>query len=218
MEGSQMTQYDQSLERPGCVTAYAILAFVGAGIYIIGGMIFGFSGLTDPEFAGFSLFIALCMGIFAIIPIVMGIGLWKMAKWGWWIVIITTILGIGIGLLNILSSFLLLASESSGAFGTLCGSILGLAINGYIFYWFFQNRSLFDGPPVYEKVVGPDGEIIEKPVSKSSVDGMTIIIIVGVFGFLCLMPVVLIAVLTLLGPQIGDVFSRITAELGTPMP
>lgn len=45
----------------------------------------------------------------------------------------------------------------------------------------------------------------------------TIIAIIAVV-FLCVMPIIVIVVLTILGPTIGNVFSNIIQELGTPYP
>lgn len=215
-----MTQDKQIVDRPGCVTAYAVLAFVAGGLYIVGSLIVAVGSFSDPDTVLFGLMGAVCVGLFAAIPIATGIGLWKMAKWGWWIVVILNGFGIALGLLYFLMSFLVFATgDPTNAMSLFCGTVIGLAINGGILYWFIQNRSLFESPPVYEKVVGPDGEIIEKEVQKSGMDGVAIVIIVGVFALMCLVPVVVIAILTLLGPQIGEVFSRITADLSvTPMP
>lgn len=61
---------------------------------------------------------------------------------------------------------------------------------------------------------------MEKPVSQSGSKATTIAVVIGVIGTMCcLIPFVAIAILTLLGPQIGNVFSRITAGLeSTPIP
>ena len=45
-----------------------------------------------------------------------------------------------------------------------------------------------------------------------------VLIIVGIVLVLCLMPVVIIAVVTMMGPLVGKVFSTINSSLGTPIP
>ena len=45
-----------------------------------------------------------------------------------------------------------------------------------------------------------------------------VLILVGVVLVLCLMPVVMIALLTIMGPVVGKVFSTINSSLATPIP
>ncbi len=67
--------------------------------------------------------------------------------------------------------------------------------------------------------MGPDGELIKERVRTTGFDTASAVAIVGVIAVVCLIPIMTIAILTLLGPQIGNVFSRITAGLeATPLP
>lgn len=210
--GNSMNVYDQPADRPGCATVYAILQWLGGAAYIVGALFVFASGLGNQDTAVFSLFTAVCLGLAAVIPIVTGIGVWKMRLWGWWIVIILHSLAAVLYILSLLGS-LLLTTESTDPISLVCGSGVGLAITGYILYWFITNRGLFAGAT--QTVVGPDGEIITK---SSGMDTAAVVAIVGVVAIVCVIPIVTIAILTLLGPQIGNVFSRITAGLGTPVP
>lgn len=61
------------------------------------------------------------------------------------------------------------------------------------------------------------GRVLEEPAA----DNTMIIVaatIIGVVAILCFVSIAVIAVLTLLGPQIGTVFSEITSGLTTPAP
>ncbi|MCL4265191.1 MAG: hypothetical protein KJ069_18385 [Anaerolineae bacterium] len=210
-------EYSPSVDRPGCVTAYAVLAWFGAAAYICGALALAVSGLSDPEFTVFGLILALVIGVLSLLPILTGIGLWKMTMWGWWLVVLINGLGVAGSLLNMLVAVLLVSQEPN-AIGTLCGGVIGLAIYGYILYWFITNRSLF-GNYTTQTVMGLDGEIIKERVKTRGFDTASAIAIVGVVAVMCLIPIFTIIVLTLLGPQIGNVFSRITAGLeATPLP
>lgn len=210
-------EYEQSVDRPGCVTAYAVLAWFGAAVYLCAALFVAVSSLSDPDFAIFGLILALIISAFSLLPILTGIGLWKMTMWGWWLVVVVNGLGVAGSLLNLLVTVLLVSQEPD-AISTLCGSVIGLAIYGYIFYWFITNRSLF-GSYTTQTVMGPDGELIKERVRTTGFDTASAVAIVGVIAVVCLIPIMTIAILTLLGPQIGNVFSRITAGLeATPLP
>ncbi|NJN53442.1 MAG: hypothetical protein HC804_01035 [Anaerolineae bacterium] len=137
--------------------------------------------------------------------------------WGWWLAVTINGLGVIGGVLNVLFGVLLL-TESSAAFSTLCGAVVGLAIYSYILYWFITNRTLF-GSYTTQTAMGLDGDIVKERVRTTSFDTASAVAIVGVIAMLCLLPIFVIAMLTLMGPQIGNVFSRITAGLeATPLP
>jgi hypothetical protein len=213
-----MNTYDQPVDRPGCITAYAILLWLGGGLYVLLALLNGVFGLSDPETAVYGLVTAVCIGLFAAIPIITGIGIWKMKMWGWWIVVILNSLGVAFGLLYLLIG-VIAAIETLDAVALIIGALIGLAINGGILYWFLKNRALFGNKQTGQTAMGPNGELIEKPTGQSGTNATVIAVVIGVVAIFCMIPVVTIALLTLLGPQIGNVFSRITAGLGTtPVP
>lgn len=195
-------------ERPGCVSAYAILMWIAGGIYIIGSFFVAIPTASIPDGgAGIAVFTFVCMGLFAAIPILVGIGLWRMKQWAWWLVVIGQSLGVLGAALNVV--FSLLVPDGETASFSIGGSIFGGLLNGAILYWFITNRHYFFGP-VY--VMGPDGKAIPKPGSQSD-NRATTAIVIGVVAIACIIPIVVIAILTLLGPQIGNVFSRIVVGL-----
>ena len=196
-----------AVERPGCVTAYAILTWLGAAVYLIAAFVVGMSLASEVVAAG--VIILICGWLLAAIPIATGVGLWQMKKWGWGLVILSQGLGVIGALFYMLAAFL--AASVREALPLVCGGMTGLLINGGILYWFITNRHLFDQPTT---VLGPEGTLVQKSADNT----MVIIVIAGVAIVLCLIPIFIIAILTLLGPQIGEVFSNIVNELGTPMP
>jgi hypothetical protein len=185
-------------DRPGCVTAYAVLLWLGGGLMALGSLIAFINPMEGP-------IVGIVVGIFALLPIMTGVGLWRMHKWGWWLVVVTQSLGVAGALFNLLS-------------GLLLEAIVTGAISGGILYWFINNRQLFLGPFTQHTNVGVESEPVVggAPASKNN---NTTVIVVGIVLAVFLVPVCLIAFLTLLGPEIGDVFSRIVNELSaTPVP
>ena len=199
------------VNRPGCVTAYAILLWIGGALYALGALCVGFSGVmgaasygsasdrasTGAASMGILLVIAACIGLFALVPIITGVGLWKMKNWAWWLVVIFQSLGLAGALLSLCANVLVFASasgrQSSSAVVGLLGALIGGAISGGIVYWFITNRALFNGG----QVTGGGGT------------GMVIAIVLAVVGVVVVIPIVVIVILALLGPAIGNVFSNI---------
>jgi len=73
-----------------------------------------------------------------------------------------------------------------------------------------------DPQPQYEV---DEAGLPKLPKEKSSRTNTIIIIVAAVFGFLCcVLPIVIIILLSLLGPAIGNVFSEIIDDLVTPTP
>lgn len=217
----EMMGAETTPNRPGCVSAYAILLWISSGLGVIS-MLCVLSGLTGLE-ARVGIFEIVLAGvalIFAAIYVVAGIGLWKMRKWGWALVVVMhtlTLIGALLGLLGIL--FLAVGSELIQLTPYLFGNLINLAVSGLILYWFIKNRELFNGTPTYKRVIGPDGEELLEPVDRKGSDATTILAVAGgLVLVLILVCVVVIAMLAVLGPQIGNVFSQITFELENPPP
>lgn len=195
-QNAESLPYERS--RPGCVTAYAVLIWLGGAFLALGTLSLLFEG--DPS--------AICGSVFVILTAVIGYGLWQMQEWSWWLVIILQSLSLIGSLLGLVFAF----TEPSTAAGIL-SSLVSAAVSGGILYWFATNRSLFSGTRAFRAVVAEDGTTTQEPVPSTS--NQTGIIIAGaIVAVVCIIPAVIIAILTLLGPQIGNVFSRITSGLG----
>ena len=187
-------------DRPGCVTAYAVLLWLGGGLLLLSAWISFFDPSGDSIAGVF-------VGLFALIPIIAGVGLWRMQKWGWWLVVITQSLAVVVALFNLLSGLLLQAVVTG-------------AVSGGILYWFINNRQLFLGPFTHNAgvAVNVEGEPVADGTPPAKGNNTTIIV-VGIVVAVVLVPVCIIATLTLLGPDVGDVFSRIVDGLAaTPTP
>lgn len=200
-------------DRPGCVTAYALLLWIAGSLYIIGALCVGISGFgaIGGGLGSFEICLGLLSLLLAAVPVAAGVGIWQMRTWGWALVIVMQSLSILLAVLQIVVFTLAGAADNLSLFA---GSIIGLAVSGYIVYWFAKNRALFDGAPAYQTVIGPDGEAVLEPVAKKGTDTGTIIAVVGGLALVSILVcVVVIAVLAILGPQIGNVFSQITFEL-----
>ncbi len=129
-------------ERPGCVTAYAVLLWIGAALVGIGGPIVGLAIASETgDGVLLSLFIAAVAIGAAALNVVIGWGLWHLKNWARILVIVFQ----GLGALSNLASLCLALGISSGEVETasLCSTIGGLALSSYIIYWFASNSEYF---------------------------------------------------------------------------
>jgi hypothetical protein len=137
--------------RPGCVTAYAVLLFVVAGLLALGAVlsvVFGVFGLSDESYGALFLPLAVVYIVIAGLYFLLGRGLWRLKNWARIIIIVLQ----SLGLLGSLSQICRALSGSSFAFGTgtdlpvaiiIIGTVLGSALGGYILYWFASNGEYF---------------------------------------------------------------------------
>jgi len=158
---------------------------------------------------------AVCIGLFGLIPIVTGVGLWQMKSWAWWVLVILQSIGLAFTVLGLCSNLAVLgmAAQRSAntatnvdAIGGLVGGLVGGAINGGILYWFIANRSLFGGGGGAQSAQGA-------PAASGSDTGTIVTIVLGLVGIVIMIPIVIIIILALLGPAIGNVFSNILLGL-----
>jgi len=200
-------------DRPGCVTAYAVLLWIAGGLYVIGAVCVGLSGfgLTEGSLGIFEICLGLLFVLLAAVPIATGLGIWQMRKWGWALVIVIQSLGIILSLVQLVVFTLAGPGDNLSLYA---GTIVGLAVSSYIVYWFVTHREMFNGATTYSTAIGIDGAPVPGPVEKKGTDTATTLAILGGLALvLVLVCLVVIAILALLGPQIGNVFSQITYSL-----
>lgn len=207
-------------ERPGCITIYAILlALGGIANIVVSALVFGQGFIVESDFATVAIILMLCMFAWSFIPFVMAVGLWRMRMWAWWLVVIFQVFGLLVACFALALVVPAFATGLEGQVGTAELIILfavvplGLLINVVILYWFLRNRDRFRRPGV----VHVGGRALEEPASEN-VAVIVAVTVVGVLVILCVVGAAIIAILTLLGPQIGNTFSEITRELMTPVP
>jgi hypothetical protein len=116
--------------------------WIGAALVGIGGPIFGFVMASET---GDGILLGLVVAIVAIgaaaLNALIGWGLWRLKQWGRILVIVFQSLG---ALANLATLCMTLGVSSYGVEPTsLCSSIAGLAVNGYIIYWFASNGEHF---------------------------------------------------------------------------
>ena len=119
-------------ERPGCVTAYAILQGISAVLAAIGGVFL--LGSDSATTGVFTIGSAALSGVVAV-------GLWRLRNWAR--ILLLILLGLGLAV-NGLNSVLSLGGSGEPATLTCITGILALAVSGYIFYWFAKHREYFD--------------------------------------------------------------------------
>lgn len=205
--------------RPGCITLYAILLVLGGVANIAASAIAGYGFIAEPDLA--ATYVVLTLGMFAwsLIPFVIAVGLWRMRMWAWWLVVTFQVFGLAMACLGLVLLVPIFATGLEASVGTaelvglFAGVPVGMLINGIILYWFLTNRDRFR----QHSVVHVGGQALEEPASGNAVVIIAATVI-GVIAILCLVGVAVIALLTLMGPQIGTVFSEITSGLTTPAP
>lgn len=114
--------YSRTHDRPGCVTAYAVLLGIGAGLAGVGGIAYGAS---EEEFGTIGIVI-----VVAALEILLAIGLWRLKNWARIIVIVLQSLSMLAGVIGLLSGNVV--------------SLVGLAVGGYILYWFASHGEYFE--------------------------------------------------------------------------
>jgi hypothetical protein len=104
------------------VTVYAILLWIGGVLVALGGVI---TGINEEAFA-----IALGGIVVGGLELGLGVGIWRLRNWARVIVIVLQGLGVVVGVISLFMGNLL--------------SLVGLAVGGYILYWFASNGQYFD--------------------------------------------------------------------------
>ena len=143
------TAYSRPRERPGCVTVYAVLLGIGAGMIALGGIVGG-TGLMSASYgsklAGQAV-MAVAI-ILATLYFLLARGLWNLKNWARIIVIVTNALGEMSNLLAVIRGFSGSPLEAYGYQGVptaaICGSAGGLMVGAYVLYWFITHREYFD--------------------------------------------------------------------------
>jgi hypothetical protein len=133
-----------SPHRPGCVTAYAIF------IVAIHALVLGFrilaSLLENIDYIGPGLGLPEIVagpwyaGIFMVIlDVASAVGIWRMRKWGWRLVMLSFALGVYNGIQDLIISW------RDGTTGDIVCDAIWLPLLGIPIYWFLKNRNLFNG-------------------------------------------------------------------------
>jgi hypothetical protein len=136
--------HSRSHKRPGCVTAYAILLGIGAGlaglfgIWSIVAVIVEGTFESDPVLLTFFFIFLFAI---AILDFLLARGLWRLKNWARIAIIVLQSLGVLFALLGLCATF---DSSGSDAVPAICGTVIGLGISGYIIYWFASHGEYFD--------------------------------------------------------------------------
>jgi Predicted membrane protein (DUF2127). len=146
-------------KRPGCISLYSALMFLGGISGFISLFVFlgntssanlstvstqlNDAGAVDPNLLKllpvYFGIVLIVLFIFSILNLVVGWGLWTMRNWA-------RIYVLASQGLSILTGVPLLFFSIAVSKGNLCIGVmylLPLAITGYIFLWFFENRKIF---------------------------------------------------------------------------
>ena len=133
------------MQRPTGVTILAVLAFIGAGLLVLGALATVLGGVlisnmaSYPQFGmvagiGSAIFGVIVLGC-AALDVIVGVGLWKLKNWAR----ILTIVLIGVGLLgSVLSIFSPFAHMHVFFFGFLIRRLIVAAIYAWILVYLFK--------------------------------------------------------------------------------
>jgi hypothetical protein len=135
--------------RPGCVTAFAVLTGISGVMGIIVGIFYCIGMLANRTSGGAIVGFVLMIGTFilGVLYMLLAKGLWDLRNWARLIIIALYGLGVIGNILSICGILFLSSTSARGEpteIGTsIVGSIIGLAVGGYIIYWFVTNRDYF---------------------------------------------------------------------------
>jgi len=162
VDGVDFSKLKVMRSRPGCITAYAILLFISAGLAVLGGAAFVImtielrspssplaqSGLGSQPWWGFISTFALAASVISVgFNLFMGWGLWNLKNWARILVIVLTSLG-ALGSLGSLVSLVAMtvlnpSNNHANPMATLVSSLINLVIAGIIIFWFSTNGDYF---------------------------------------------------------------------------
>ncbi len=197
----------------GCAMIYALYMWFFSAIIVVGGILLIFALGKDME-TNVAQFLKICGSIlFSIliivsVPILIGIGVYQMKRWG-------MKLAIGLhGFFSLLSILLLItaifdpANPSKVNFSNAPIGIFPLLLNVLFILWFYSNSYQFKADS--RTIVMPS------PIAKLNASQATrflstalLIIVIATIG---------IVITTILGPEIGKFFTQLSAQIQTPPP
>ncbi len=125
-------------ERPGCVTLYAALLFLGAAVMAVAGFVVAARVASSNGNVLLSVGALGALWIIAALYFLLARGLWQLKNWARIIIIVVQGLGVVI-------DFLLLFLSVGGSLraGNFVSSLGGLVIGGIILYWFSVHGEYF---------------------------------------------------------------------------
>lgn len=133
------------MERPIGVTILAVLEFISAGFILLLGLLLtvglsalgamgrgGEGGSILGVLAALGAAAGVLVMILAVIPLAIGIGLWKLKNWARIVVIVFSVLGLVSNLFGVIGGV------SAGEMFSLSSGVIGLGINVLVIWYMFQ--------------------------------------------------------------------------------
>jgi alpha-tubulin suppressor-like RCC1 family protein len=131
-------------QRPGCLTAYALLLLLtGLGL-ALGGFTVGIVTAAENRWEPDTVVLVSSLLIIGLLIGVIANGLLKMKRWAWVVIIIFQTITVLSYLIAFLVGFLTGEQGMQGSYGGVGGIVLGLIIQGAILNWFANHRELFE--------------------------------------------------------------------------
>jgi alpha-tubulin suppressor-like RCC1 family protein len=135
------------LARPGCVTVYALLLFLSAGMIALLGILGEVSEASlefDSQLAPWMLPSSLLIAILIALP---AVGLWRLKNWARMTIIVLLSVAVTFGLLSVILSLAISPADygyPGDPYGAVLGALILLSIQGVILGWFVRNSKYFD--------------------------------------------------------------------------
>ncbi|MBN2503204.1 MAG: hypothetical protein JXB38_20670 [Anaerolineales bacterium] len=185
-------------QRPGCLTIYALLLFFNGLSTLLAAFAFGVifsASSSELELPGMGTILGLGIGFMALFPIIMGLGIWLMTRWAWWVVIV----GQSFALVNsvLLAVGSLFLGDKMIVASALISAMVSVVANGGFIYYFFINQELFN---VGDPETGVSFETVLAVIA-----AMAIVMI--------LIPAALAGFIMLLGYSVPDVLNDVVRNL-----
>jgi hypothetical protein len=167
------TPWVETKTRPGCITIYVVLLFLGAASFLCGGIVGSTNPLNESDRL-FNIAAGISMGLVGLFMLVLGIGLWQLKNWARIAAIVFQSLGIVGG---IFSTYAAITTSSTALnqnvspFMTITVAIIAIAVQITIISWFVRNGQYFSRqaqPIMAPTIPGPQPVVQTPPVVPSA--------------------------------------------------
>lgn len=199
---AKVTKVTYTLEnRPGCAVGYALYMWFYAVLLFLLGLLLAFLLVTSMDGSVTQMVmvgggVLVITGAFVVIPLLLGLGVWRMHRWGYWFGLITHV---GIALLFLLGAGLATVSDGQITAAELgVPGLLFAALNFILALWFWTNEREFrPGRTV--------ASLSSDPVTRVKMLFTLPFLIVPILVVLCGCGMVILT--TFYGSQLGQIFS-----------
>jgi hypothetical protein len=152
-ESTSSTEEGSVAQRPGCVTAYALLFFLAAALGLLSPFLIRF-GPAGSELSQQDLTFGSIRSIAqAVILLLLAVGLWRLRRWAVALVVAWVLYTFGNSLYASIATG---NSNVSSAWYPIVSGLFALAV----VYWFVKNQQLFEPSPSLDRWIVIAGTLV----------------------------------------------------------